>query len=493
MIDWQNVILYVYFSLLAILFFYGFHGYILGYLFNKHYDKNRDVQKPLQQRPFVTVQLPIYNEQYVVERLLKSCINFAYPKDRFEIQVLDDSTDITANLTRQLVEKYKDDGYQIEWIHRTIRTGFKAGALRNGLQYARGEFIAIFDADFLPDRDFLANTLCHFDTPEIGMVQTRWGHLNGDYSLLTRTQALALDNHFMVEQTVRYHSGFFFNFNGTAGVWRKSCIEDAGNWQDDTLTEDLDLSYRAQIKGWKFKFLPNVISPAELPSEINALKSQQFRWTKGAVETSRKILPYLWKEKAVSLAAKLQGTLHLTNNYVYPLILLIALSNLPLLLLKEYGHIHKDIFNVFPIFLVAFFGNFVQSYISQKAIYKDWKRRLLLFPVFMSGCMGFSINNSKAVIEGILKKKSGFIRTPKFDIVNLSDSWIGKNYLTNISVSLVWEFIVTVYCFITLCMGIFFMEVKVLPFLVMFAFGFGSVFYLSLKHYLAACAYPRTA
>ena len=307
-----DVVLYLYFFSLLILFSFGSHGFVMVY----HYLKNRGKEAnlpPLPRQPIVTVQLPMYNEFYVVERIIEAVCAIEYPKDKLEIQVLDDSTDETTDLVKDTVARFQELGYDIKHVHRLNRSGFKAGALKHGLETARGEFVAIFDADFVPNSTFLRDTLPYFFQDEkTALVQTRWEHLNSDYSLLTRTQAMALDGHFVMEQGVRNRAGFFINFNGTGGIWRKEAIIDAGNWHSDTLTEDLDLSYRAQLRGWKFKYLNDVTSPAELPAEVNALKSQQFRWTKGAIETARKILPEVWRS-GIPLRLKIHSTFHLTN------------------------------------------------------------------------------------------------------------------------------------------------------------------------------------
>jgi cellulose synthase/poly-beta-1,6-N-acetylglucosamine synthase-like glycosyltransferase len=349
------------------------------------------------------------------------------------------------------------------------------------LNFARGEFIAIFDADFVPKREFLLRTLPYFEDPRVGMVQTRWEHLNGNYSFLTRTQAMALDGHFVIEQNVRNKAGFFINFNGTGGIWRKECILDAGNWEADTLTEDLDLSYRAQLRGWKFVFLPDVTSPAELPSEINALKSQQFRWTKGAIETARKILPKLWSS-SVPLRVKLQGTIHLTNNLVFPFILIAGILNVPLVFIKASGH-YEVYFTVMSIFVFAFIGSFLFYLFSQKEVYSDWKRRVLLFPLFMAGSMGLAVNNTKAVIEGLLRKRSEFGRTPKYGIVGKRDSWKDKRYVpAKLSMTVVIEFILALYCLVGVIASLYFLELAAVPFQLMFFFGYAFVSVLSIKH-----------
>ena len=313
------------------------------------------------------------------------------------------------------------------------------------------------------------------------MVQTRWEHINSDYSLLTRTQAMALDGHFVIEQAVRNKVGFFINFNGTAGVWRKSCIEDSGNWQSDTLTEDLDLSYRAQLRGWKFRYLNDVTSPAELPSEINALKSQQFRWTKGAIETARKILPVVWRS-ALPLKLKIHATFHLTNNLVFPFIVVAGVLNVPLVFIKHTG-LYDSYFTFMSVFVFAFIGSFLFYLFSQKDVYKDWRRRIFLFPVFMAGSMGFAVNNSRAVIEGLMKKKSEFVRTPKYSIQGKQDSWKDKQYVPlHMSPTVVLEIILALYCLFGVVSSLYLLEIAAVPFQLLFCLGFAFVSLMSLKH-----------
>ncbi|MEY3312305.1 MAG: hypothetical protein RL348_1654, partial [Bacteroidota bacterium] len=319
----EVTLLIIYFVSLSILFAFGLHGLVMIYFYHKTRAYNPPTLLAQTEWPQVTIQLPVFNEVYVVERLVKAVCEMEYPIDKLEIQLLDDSTDETVEVSRRIVSEYSSKGFDIKHIHRIDRSGFKAGALKSGLETAKGEYVGIFDADFVPNTDFLQKTIPHFQNAEIGMVQTRWEHLNEDYSYLTRAQALALDGHFVIEQQVRNKAGFFINFNGTAGIWRKSCIEDAGNWHADTLAEDLDLSYRAQLRGWKFMFLNDVTSPAELPADINGLKTQQFRWTKGAVETAIKLLPMVWKS-SLPLKIKAECTVHLTSNIVFPFILLTA-------------------------------------------------------------------------------------------------------------------------------------------------------------------------
>jgi hypothetical protein len=313
------------------------------------------------------------------------------------------------------------------------------------------------------------------------MVQTRWEHLNSEYSLLTRTQAMALDGHFVIEQSVRNKAGFFINFNGTAGVWRASCIRDAGNWQADTLTEDLDLSYRAQLRGWRFVYLNDVTSPAELPSEINALKSQQFRWTKGAIETARKVLPSVWRS-SLPLKVKIHATFHLTNNFVFPFIVLAGILNVPLVFIKHAG-MHEEYFTFMSVFVFAFIGSFLFYLFSQKDVYTDWRRRIFLFPVFMAGSMGFAVNNSRAVIEGILRRKSEFVRTPKYSIRDRNDSWKDKMYVpVKLNSVVVLEIVLALYCLFGVASSIYFLEIAAVPFQLLFFLGFTWVSVMSLKH-----------
>lgn len=445
--------------------------------------KNNLFKKDADYLPKVTVQLPIYNELYVAERLIQNVCALDYPREKLHIQVLDDSDDATEDICTTQVMKFKERGYNISLIKRKVRSGFKAGALREGLISAEGEYIAIFDADFLPPPDFLKKTVSLFIDPTIGMVQTRWDHLNENYSMLTQVQAFGLAGHFIVEQNGRNSAGYFMNFNGTAGIWRKSCIEDAGNWQDDTLTEDLDLSYRAQMKGWRFIFLNDVVTPAELPAEINALKSQQYRWTKGAVETARKILPKLWRSD-LPFKIKLHSTLHLTNNFVYPFILILALLNLPLILIKKHIPESEIFFIIFTFFLLSFCASFLFYAISQKSLYKDWKKRMLLFPVFMSGSMGFSINNTKAVIQGLLKYETPFIRTPKYELIGRNGSFFGKKYGISSNKMVIVEILMSLYSCLGVVIAVYYFEIGIIPFMLMFFAGFSLIGYLSIKHHL---------
>ena len=344
----DEIVLLVYILTMIIILIFASHGIIMLFYHRKYIENIPKSNADFNYDKKVTIQLPLYNEKYVAERLIETVCKIDYPRELLEIQVLDDSTDDTKNLVNKIVKEKKSEGFDIKQIHRKNRKGYKAGALKEGLKKAKGDLIAIFDADFVPNKDFLKNTLKYFTDPKIGMVQTRWEHLNENYSILTRIQALALNGHFVIEQPVRNRAGFFINFNGTGGIWRKECIEDAGNWHDDTITEDLDLSYRAQLKGWKFIYLRDITTPAELPAEMNALKAQQFRWTKGAIETAKKLLPAIWRSK-IPMRVKLQSTFHLTNNFVFPFILVVGILNVPLIFIKNSSP-HAIFFNVMSIF-----------------------------------------------------------------------------------------------------------------------------------------------
>lgn len=480
----DDVVLVGYFVSLFILFVFGSHGFIMMYYHNKYRNVKHKSKTVNDLSSKVTIQLPLYNELYVVERLINAVCEIEYPKDKLEIQVLDDSTDETTSITAKVVEEKQKEGFDIVHIRRGTREGFKAGALKEGLKTAKGEYIAIFDADFIPNKNFLKKTLSFFSDEKVGMVQTRWEHINGDYSILTKAQALALDGHFVIEQTVRNKAGFFINFNGTGGIWKRECIEDAGNWHADTLTEDLDLSYRAQLNGWRFVFLQDFTSPAELPSEINALKTQQFRWTKGAIETAKKILPLVWKSN-IPLRVKLQSTFHLTNNLVFPFILLAAILNVPLIFIKNSGS-HEAYFAILSLFVLAFVSSFLFYLYSQKDIRTDWRKKIVLFPLFMAGSMGFAVNNSRAVIEGLLNRKSEFIRTPKFQVVSERDTWMGKRYLSKkLGFSVYVEAIMAIYCLVGIASSVYFLEIAAIPFQLLFFIGFSFVSFTSIKHALA--------
>jgi cellulose synthase/poly-beta-1,6-N-acetylglucosamine synthase-like glycosyltransferase len=426
--------------------------------------------------PRVTVQLPIFNEMYVVERLIDSVSRFDYPKDKFEIQVLDDSTDETCTLIEKKVENLKAMGLDISHIKRVNRTGYKAGALANGLALAKGELIAIFDADFLPSADFLLRTVPYFKDCRLGVVQTKWDHINEHYSLLTRLQAFGLDAHFNVEQRGRNAAGYFINFNGTAGVWRKTCIIEAGNWQSDTLTEDLDLSYRAQLKGWKFKYLGAENTPAELPVTMAALRTQQFRWTKGAVECARKNLPAVIASRTLPAAVKIHAFFHLTSNMVFPCILISSVLSIPFLLLKSNYPGNEGIYLYASFSLASLLALGAYYWTSVSATRSvSLPSFVARFIMFLSFSMGFSVHNTIAVIEGWARKRIPFVRTPKYNINDQRDTWQGKKYGAHgMDALTVIEGLMALYFVAGAFVGLYLREYALLPFHVMLALGFGA-------------------
>ncbi|WP_435134386.1 cellulose synthase family protein [Formosa sp. A9] len=489
----EIIIIAIYSTALALIFMYALAQ--LNLLLNYLSAQKKDDQLPpldvnnTSNLPIVTIQLPVYNEMYVMDRLLDNIANINYPKHKLEIQVLDDSTDETVSSTRQHIDRLKASGLDITHITRTDRSGFKAGALKAGLKIAKGEFIAIFDADFLPKSDWLLQTLPYFENEDIGVVQTRWGHLNREYSLLTRIQAFALDAHFTLEQVGRNSKGHFINFNGTAGVWRKTCILDAGNWEGDTLTEDLDLSYRAQLKNWKFKYLEDVETPAELPVVISAARSQQFRWNKGGAENFRKMLWRVLKSDNISGKTKLHGVLHLLNSTMFLNVFIVAVLSIPMLYIKnEYAHL-KPYFYVMSFFVVSSVIFFICYWFMFKNIYgsgiKNFIRYIGMFFTFFTVAMGFSLHNSIAVLEGHIGKRSEFVRTPKFNINSIKDSWKGNKYLKkNVSIHVIFEGILTLYfafgMYSAFVVGDQGGDFGLFPFHLMLFLGFGYVFFKSL-------------
>jgi cellulose synthase/poly-beta-1,6-N-acetylglucosamine synthase-like glycosyltransferase len=421
-------ILGLYFLTLVILAVLGTHRYLMIYLYYR--DRRRKaVPAPLPEvLPRVTVQLPLYNEMYVVERLLESVVAIRYPKDLLEIQVLDDSTDETQGIARRAVEVYREQGFDIHYLHRADRTGYKAGALEAGLATAKGELILIFDADFVAPPDILERTVGQFSAPDVGVVQTRWGHLNRDFSLLTQVQSVMLDGHFILEHGGRNRSGRFFNFNGTAGMWRRAAIEDAGGWQHDTLTEDLDLSFRAQMKGWRFVYLEDVVCPAELPVEMSSFKSQQHRWAKGSVQTCKKLLPTVLASP-LPLAIKVESAFHLTANFAYPLMILLSLLMFPAMVIRYNMGLYEMLIVDIPLFMGATLSVCSFYLSSQKAIFgSTWKSRIAYLPAVLSVGIGISVNNAKAVLEALLGIESGFRRTPKYRVEGAGDEWKSKRY-----------------------------------------------------------------
>jgi cellulose synthase/poly-beta-1,6-N-acetylglucosamine synthase-like glycosyltransferase len=468
----ETLILVLYFFVLSILAIYGWHRYYLVYLYMKNKDKAPIQPPPLAHLPPVTVQLPIFNEMYVADRLIGAVCELDYPRELLEIQVLDDSTDETREIAELAVRRYAARGFDIKYLHRVDRHGYKAGALEAGFQQASGHFIAIFDADFIPPADFLMKTLPHFATdPKIGMVQARWGHINQDYSLLTKIQSILLDAHFVLEHGARNRSGCFFNFNGTAGIWRREVIPDAGGWQHDTLTEDLDLSYRAQLRGWRFVFLPDLVAPAEVPVEMNSFKSQQHRWAKGSIQTCMKLLPRILRSNQ-PLSVKAEAFFHLSANFNYLLMSVLSILMFPSMYVRySMGWTEMMLIDI-PLFAAATlsFCNFYM--VSQRELHADWKTRLKYLPFLMSIGIGLCVNNTRAVLEAVFGKQTEFARTPKYGIERDSDEWMGKKYHQSVGVQPIIELALGLYftgtVFYALSNGIY----GTLPFLMLFQVGF---------------------
>ncbi|MDO6760931.1 glycosyltransferase family 2 protein [Tamlana sp. 2_MG-2023] len=489
----ETTIIVIYSISLMLIFMYALAQ--LNLLFNYLSSKKKEDHSPQldlsnpDEVPFITIQLPVYNEMYVMERLLDNIVELEYPKHKLEIQVLDDSTDETVESTRKQIERLHATGIDITHITRTDRKGFKAGALKEGLEIAKGEIIAIFDSDFLPKKDWLKRTVPYFKDEAIGVVQTRWGHINRNYSILTKIQAFALDAHFTLEQVGRNSKGHFINFNGTAGLWRKTCIIDAGNWEGDTLTEDLDLSYRAQLKNWKFKYLEDVETPAELPIVISAARSQQFRWNKGGAENFRKMLGRVLSSDQSS-KTKVHGLLHLLNSTMFLNVLIVGILSIPMLYIKnEYAHL-RPYFYVMSFFVMSTIIFFICYWFMYKNTYgsgfKNFIRYIGMFFVFFSIAMGFSLHNSIAVIEGHAGKKSEFIRTPKFNISKYKDNWKSNKYMAkNLSINVIFEGLLMLYfafgMYSAFTVGNQGGDFGLFPFHLMLFVGFGYVFFKSLR------------
>jgi len=476
----EFAILGFYFLTLVVLAVFGFHRYIMVFLYFRHRDRRARPLPPPARLPRVTVQLPLYNEMYVVDRLVDSVCRIRYPKELLEIQVLDDSVDETQEIAKAAVDRYREEGFDIHYIHREDRHGYKAGALDFGLQQARGEFILIFDADFVAPPEILEKTLGHFDDPGVGMVQVRWGHINRDYSLLTQVQSVLLDGHFILEHGGRNRSGRFFNFNGTGGVWRRDAIRDAGGWQHDTLTEDLDLSYRAQMKGWRFVFLQDVVSPAEIPVEMNAFKSQQHRWAKGSIQTCKKLLPKILASD-LPLSIKVESTFHLTANFAYPLMIVLSILMFPAMVIRYNMGWYEMLIVDVPLFIGATMSVCSFYLMSQREIFgHEWASRLKYLPAVLSVGIGLSVNNAKAVIEALLGMDSEFTRTPKYRVEAASDDWRLKRYRGSLNFVPFLELLLgayfTVMAYYAASNEIF----GTLPFILLFQFGFLYAALLSL-------------
>ncbi len=489
----EYIIIAIYSISLVLIFLYALAQ--LNLLFNYLSAQKKEDRSPQfnlsksKEVPFVTIQLPVFNEMYVMERLLENIVKLKYPKEKLEIQVLDDSTDESVKTTAAHIKKLQERGVDIQHICRTNRQGFKAGALKEGLETTKGEIIAVFDADFLPDEDWLLKTVPYFKDKKIGVVQTRWGHINRNYSTLTKIQAFALDAHFTLEQVGRNSKGHFINFNGTAGLWRKECIYDAGNWEGDTLTEDLDLSYRAQLKKWEFKYLENVETPAELPVIISAARSQQFRWNKGGAENFQKMTKRVLKAKGLPLKTKIHSVLHLLNSSMFLNVFIVAVLSIPMLYIKnEYAYL-KNYFYMTSFFVISSLIFFICYWQIYKRMYGNGLLKFFnfigMFFTFFSIAMGFSLHNSIAVLEGHFGKKSEFVRTPKFNIKNLKDGWKNNKYIKKKpSINVIAEGILVFYfafgMFSAFIVGDQGGDFGLFPFHLMLFIGFGYVFFKSI-------------
>jgi cellulose synthase/poly-beta-1,6-N-acetylglucosamine synthase-like glycosyltransferase len=462
-----------YFLVLVVLATYGVHRYFLVYSFVKHRNNTPEPPPDPAVWPRVTIQLPIYNERYVIERLVEAVCHFDYPRELLQIQVLDDSTDATQQVARDCVDRQQALGIDIQYLHRTNREGYKAGALAEGLKAATGEFVAIFDADFLPAPDFLRRTLPHLASdPKMAMVQTRWTYLNRDYSALTEVEAILLDGHFVIEHGARSRSGLFFNFNGTAGVWRRAAIDDAGGWQHDTLTEDTDLSYRAQLRGWQFRYLLDIECASELPVEMNAFKAQQARWAKGLMQTGKKLLPRILRAD-IPGKIKAEAFFHLSANVTYPLMVVLSAMLLPAMIVRFYQGWFQMLLIDLPIFLAssASISGFYLA--SQRVLYpKRWHRTILYLPFVMAVGIGLSVRNAKAVLEAVFGVKSEFARTPKYRIEGQSGSWRAKGYRNRAGWMPYLEVALGLYFAATVWYSIQNENYLTVPFLLLFVWGY---------------------
>jgi len=470
-----------YFVVLVLLASYGIHRYTLVYLYYRN-KKNRTTEpaQRFSELPRVTVQLPIFNEQFVIDRLLQAVCQLDYPREKLEIQVLDDSTDETVAVARGLVQHYCAQGYPVTYHHRTNRAGFKAGALHEGMKSASGEFIAIFDADFVPPPDFLQRTIHHFTAENIGMVQTRWTHINRNYSFLTEVEAILLDGHFVLEHSGRARSKMFFNFNGTAGVWRRTAIEAAGGWEHDTLTEDTDLSYRAQLKGWKFIYLQDVECPAELPVEMTAFKTQQARWAKGLIQTGKKILPRVL-ESDQPFRVKLEAWYHLTANLSYPLMVVLSVLLLPAMVIRFYQGWFQMLYIDVPLFLASTFSISSFYLVSQRELFpKTWPRALLYLPFLMALGIGLTVTNTVAVIEALVGRQTAFARTPKYRVESKKDKVRAAKYRKRLGWVPWIEILIGSYFALTVVYAVQNENYLTVPFLLLFVVGYWYTGLMSL-------------
>ena len=464
-----------YFFVMTILAMYGIHRYQLVYNFFKNRKNIPGPPPAVTAWPKVTVQLPIFNERYVIERLIEAVAQFDYPRELFDIQVLDDSTDETQQVARDCVEHHQRLGVPIAYLHRDNREGFKAGALQEGLKFARGELVTIFDADFIPPADFLRRTVPYFADAQLAMVQTRWTYVNRNHSKLTEAEAILLDGHFAIEHSARYRSGLFFNFNGTAGIWRRSAIEDAGGWQHDTLTEDTDLSYRAQLRGWRFLYLPEIECPSELPVEMNAFKSQQARWAKGLMQTAKKVLPRVMRSNA-PIAVKSEAFFHLTANISYPLMIFLSIILLPAMIVRFYQGWFQVLTIDLPLFIASTCSISSFYLAAERTFYpKTWKRTFLYLPFVMALGIGLAVRNALAVIEAILGKKSEFVRTPKYRVEASGknrNAWIKKSYKKSAGLMPYLEIALGIYFAGAVIYSIQIENYATVPFFILFIWGY---------------------
>ena len=462
-----------YFVVLTVLAAYGIYRYVLVYNFYRYRDNVPGPPPSVSEWPKVTIQLPIFNERYVVERLVEAVAQFDYPREKFEIQLLDDSTDETQAVARACVERQQALGLPISYIHRDNREGFKAGALQEGLKTASGELVAIFDADFLPPADFLRRTVPYFADSKLAMAQTRWSYINRDYSALTEAEAILLDGHFVIEHGARFRRGSFFNFNGTGGVWRRTAIEDAGGWQHDTLTEDTDLSYRAQLRGWEFIYLPEVDCPSELPVEMNAFKSQQARWAKGLMQTALKILPQVLRSNEPGFV-KAEAFFHLTANISYPLMVLLSVILLPAMIVRFYQGWFQMLLIDLPLFLASTCSISAFYLASQRVLYpKSWWRAIAYMPFVMAVGIGVSVRNAVAVIEALAGKQSEFVRTPKYRIEGQErGAWLKRKYRKRAGWIPYAEVLLGIYFAATVFYAIQNENYITIPFLILFVWGY---------------------
>jgi cellulose synthase/poly-beta-1,6-N-acetylglucosamine synthase-like glycosyltransferase len=474
-------ILIPYFTILTILSIYGLHRYFLVYVYLRNRRKTPRPREYFQPLPRVTIQLPIFNERYVVERLLEAVTRLDYPRERLEIQVLDDSTDETRFVCSRLVSEYARAELPITYHHRANRQGFKAGALAEGLKAARGEFIAIFDADFVPPPSIIRDMVHYFTDPRVAVVQGRWTWINRHYSSLSEVEAILLDGHFVIEHGGRNFSGRFFNFNGTAGMWRRAAIDDAGGWQHDTLTEDTDLSYRAQLKGWKFIYDPAIECPSELPVEMNSFKTQQARWAKGLIQVARKLLPIIWRSEQ-PLYIKLEATFHLTANVAYPLMVVFSLILLPAMIVRFYQGWFQMLYLDLPLFLASTCSVSSFYMVAQRTLYpRAWWRRLKYIPFLMATGIGLAITNSRAVIEALLGKPSEFVRTPKYRLEAREEDWWHKKYVRPRAgwIAAV-ELGLAAYFLFTIAYAFTIENYLTMPFLLLFLMGYSYMGMMSL-------------